>query len=73
MPIYKQSVNARRMTGIRCAPPGEFIASYVGTSIGLCTAFLFMFRHLRYLLVLWLQYACNLLLQWHWKSHFFVL
>jgi len=29
MPIYKQSVNARRMTGngIRRAPPGE----YVGT------------------------------------------
>ena len=27
MPIYKQSVNAKRMTGIRQAPPGE----YVGT------------------------------------------
>jgi len=27
MPIYKQSVNARRMTGICWVPPGE----YVGT------------------------------------------
>jgi len=27
MPIYKQSVNARQMTCIRRAPPGE----YVGT------------------------------------------
>jgi len=32
MSIYKQSLNARRMTGIRWAPPGEYIASYVGTA-----------------------------------------
>jgi len=24
IPIYKQSVNARRMTGIHRAPPGEY-------------------------------------------------
>jgi len=28
MPIYKQSVNAKRMIGIRWAPPG----GYVGTA-----------------------------------------
>jgi len=32
-----------------------------------------MITHLQYLLVLLLQYACNLLLQWHWESHFFVI
>jgi len=31
MPIYKQSVNVRRMTAVCWAPPGEYIASYVGT------------------------------------------
>jgi len=32
MPIYKQSVNVRRMNAVRWAPPGEYIASYVGTA-----------------------------------------
>ena len=32
MPIYKQSVNARQMTGIRWAPPGEYSMSVVGTA-----------------------------------------
>ena len=32
MPIYKQSVNTRRMTGMCWAPPGEYIASYISTA-----------------------------------------
>ena len=54
MPIYKQSVNARRMTSICWAPPGKYIASTSAlptASIGLCTAFLNMSRHLQFLLV----------------------
>jgi len=32
MPIYKQSVNVRRMTAVLWAPPGEYMANYVGTA-----------------------------------------
>ena len=32
MPIYKQSLNAIRMTGIRWAPPGKYTASFVGNA-----------------------------------------
>jgi len=62
------------------APPGDYIYQFMLAShtawmltVGPCTAFLFMSRHLHYLLVLWLQYACKLLLQWHWESHFLFL
>jgi len=54
-------------------PSGEYIASYVGTAYCFDVDFMLLFcscLHLQYLLVLWLQYACNLLLQWHWESHF---
>jgi len=65
--------------GLHWAPRGEYIASYVGTAYCFdvdsrpISCFLFMSRHLQYLLVLWLQHACNLLLQWNWESHFLFL
>jgi len=73
--IYKQSVHIRRMHHVRWH--ACHLASYVGTvsvlTVGLCTALLFMSKHLQYLLVHGLQYACNLPIQCHRKSHFLFL
>jgi len=36
MPIYKQSVNVRRMNAVCWVPPGEYAASYVGIVYCFC-------------------------------------
>jgi len=52
MPIYKQSVNVRRMSCVYHHATWQIY--FLDVRLGPCMAFLFMSRHLQYLLVLWL-------------------
>ena len=56
-------MNVRRMIGVRWDTVTLALCTASMLTVGQCTAFLFMSKHLQYLLVLRLQYACNLLLQ----------